>query len=118
MTVTSTASKEPLTADLGTGSFTVGDHSRHDETLVSEIPLMNGSFDRRILGFVTVYTLSGKVLPQDVSFFEGLCACAGTVLERVTIGTASLSNLYVSKAELTLPGDSHTGSYKIVLREL
>lgn len=119
MQITQTTAKTPITADLGTGSFTVESYTIHEETRVSELPLLGGGCDRRVIAHCTVYTLSGRVLPQDVAFFDSLCrSCAGTVLSSVTVAGRRLTNLFVPKAELIRPADSLCGSYKIILREL
>lgn len=119
MQTTYITDKAPMSADLGTGAFIVESFSEHQETRISELALLGGGFDRRITGCSMVYTLSGRVLPQDRSFFEALCeAVSGNVIERVSIGTKTLTDLFVPKAELVFPEDSHIGSYTIVLREL
>lgn len=116
---TQTTAKTPVKADLGSGSFTVDDYTVTEETRVSELPLLGGGCDRRIIGWGRVYTLTGRVLPQDISFFDTLCrSCAGTVLSSVTIAGRVITNLFVPKAELIRPAGSLCGSFRIILREL
>lgn len=109
-----------ITADLGTGIFSAESVRTGCESLTSELALLAGGYDRRLLGVRRTLTLEGKYLiSKQGAFFRSLIAAleSGAAVT-ATVGTDTYTGYYPDKAFLTERDGEPCGSFSITLCKL
>ena len=109
-----------ITADLGSGSFELDRLTVSFGSAVSEIRLLNGGSDRRIVGGTKRLILEGRYgIGRDGSFFRTMFSgLEGRAVSNAVIGGVTYASLYAEKAVLTCTDDSGTGRFTVTLCEL
>ncbi len=109
-----------ITADLGAGSFELDRLTESCETAVNEETLLEGGFDRVIVGGKLTLVLEGRYgIQRDGSFFRAMTVwLKGRSIVNAVIGGVTYPSLYAAKAVLTEKAESGIGRYVITLKEL
>lgn len=113
-------SRNDITANLGSGSFSADRLTRSYITAMSETGLAGGGFDRVLLGGRLRIVIEGRYgIARDGAFFTAMCAgLKGTAVTNAVIGGVTYPSLYAEKAVLTETDESGVGKYVITLAEL
>ncbi len=113
-----TCERNDIEANLGSGSFKVDRLTQSYETVVSEAALLEGGFNRTVLGGRLVLVLEGSYgVARDGAFFRGLCAgLEGSVISGAVIGGVTYGELYAAKAVVAESRDSAVGRFVITLK--
>ena len=113
-------SRNGITADLGSGSFELDRLTVSYGSAVSEVRLLDGRSDRKIVGGTKRLILEGRYgIGRDGSFFETmLSGLEGSAVSGAVIGGVTYTSLYAEKAVLTCTDDSGIGKFTVTLCEL
>ena len=111
--------KRNVSADLGSGGFAVDRMTESRETLISEIRLLDGGWDRRVLGGRMTIVLEGRYsIARDGQFFAELTeGLEGALIAGAEIDGDEYTDLCCSKAVLTESADSGIGKFIITLKK-
>ena len=112
--------RNALYADLGSGRFELDRLTVNYQTAVSEVRLLNGGSDRRIIGGTKKLVLEGRYgILREGSFFRTmLSALEGTVVTDAVIGGVTYESLYAERAVIIGADDSGIGKFAVTLCEL
>lgn len=90
------------------------------KTIVSEVGLANGGFNRTIKGSQpNIITLEGRVLPSDKSTFEQIIKkYVGKANLTVVLGSSVNSSMMMSEGEVVFRSGELLGKMKMVFKRL
>lgn len=117
---TKVISKESVKIVLGEDEFYMNEAVFVGETKLSEIALVNGETDRKIVSSQPVFiTLKGKVLPCDREFYLDLISqYSGQAIEEITIDETDYTDLVMIKGTLKLSDQAFVGECILQLKGL
>ena len=112
--------RNAITADLGSGSFELDRLTVSFGSAVSEIRLLSGVIDRKIVGGTKKLILEGRYgIGRDGAFFRTmLSGLRGNAVSNAVIGGVTYASLYAEKAVMICTDDSGIGRFVITLCEL
>ena len=112
--------RNALYADLGSGRFELDRLTVDHQTVISEVRLLNGGSDRRVIGGTKKLVLEGRYgIRRDGAFFRTMFSgLEGSSVTDAEIGGVTYAKLYAEKAILTGVDDSGIGKFTVTLCEL
>ena len=112
--------RNALYADLGSGQFGLDRLTVSFGTVISEVRLLNGGSDRRVIGGTKRLVLEGRYgIARDGTFFRTMMrGLEGSAVTNAVIGGVTYASLYAEKAVLTGTDDSGIGKFTVTLCEL